>query len=38
MKHFIMKHDLFFAAALAVFCVLAAASPFFIVVWLAEVR
>lgn len=38
MRKFISKHDLFFAAALAVVCVLAAASPFFIVVWLAEVR
>lgn len=38
MRKFISKHDLFFAAVLAVVCVLAAASPFFIVVWLEEVR
>lgn len=38
MKNFILKHDFAFAVVLAVVSVLAAASPFFIVVWLAEAR
>jgi len=38
MVKFILKHDLLFAALLASVCVLAAASPFFIVIYLAEVR
>ena len=38
MRNFILKHDLLIAVALAVICVLIAASPFFIVVWLSEAR
>lgn len=38
MKNFILKHDLLFVLLLAVISVLIAASPFFIAVWLAEVR
>ncbi|OYR14485.1 putative membrane protein [Brucella rhizosphaerae] len=38
MRKFILKHDLFFSLLLAVVCVLAAASPFVAVVWLAEAR
>lgn len=38
MKNFILKHDLLFSLLLAVVCVLAAASPFVAVVWLAEAR
>lgn len=38
MINFIRKHDLFFAALLATLCVFGAASPFFVVIYLAEVR
>lgn len=38
MINFIRKHDLFFSALLATLCVLGAASPFFVVIYLAEVR
>lgn len=38
MISFIRKHDLFLAALLATLCVLGAASPFFVVIYLAEVR
>ncbi|MGB3349757.1 MAG: hypothetical protein WBA85_13410 [Brucella anthropi] len=38
MISFVRKHDLFFAALLATVCVLGAASPFFVVIYLAEVR
>lgn len=38
MKNFILKHGFVFAVVIAVVSVLAAASPFFIVVWLAESR
>ena len=38
MIKFILQHDLFISVSLAVICVLIAASPFFIVVFLAEAR